>query len=238
MARPPSDAEDGPEHRSRATNGEQCCARVCSPAEQDLDQDDGEKDRERIVDAGFDLERGADARPQPQPPGVEQEEHRRRVGRGHHGADQQRLGPVDAAHDTGDRRGQRRRDQDTQRWRAGLRARARCGRSRSRVRSPPSNRIRASATSHHIGQPHVVELDAAAAGFAGQHAGSGGHQGSNGAPKRNATRLRHDAGQHQHGAEQDGDANQIKEEVHRAFTTSRRGPRPRTMPCARARAQH
>ena len=38
-------------------------------AEQDdLDQHDGQEDRERIVGAGFDLERGGDARPQPQAP--------------------------------------------------------------------------------------------------------------------------------------------------------------------------
>ena len=65
--------------------------------EQDLDQHDGEEDRERIVDAGLDLERGADARAQPQALGVQQEEHRRGVGRGHHRADQQRLAPVQFA---------------------------------------------------------------------------------------------------------------------------------------------
>ena len=62
--------------------------------QQDLDQHDGEEDRERIVGAGFDLERGADARPQPQAARHEQEEHRRGVGRGHHRADQQRLDPA------------------------------------------------------------------------------------------------------------------------------------------------
>ena len=79
--------------------------------QQDLDQHDGEEDRERIVDAGLDLERRADARAQPQALGVEQEEHRRGVGRGHHRADQQRLDPGQAAAPSGDRRGQRRGDQ-------------------------------------------------------------------------------------------------------------------------------
>ena len=36
------------------------------------------------------------ARPQPQAAGMDQEEHGRRVGRGHDRADQQRLGPAEA----------------------------------------------------------------------------------------------------------------------------------------------
>ena len=56
-----------------------------------------------------------------------------------------------------------------------------------------------------IGQPHVVELDAADAGFAGQHADQEEDQQQRRAEAQR-DQARHDAGQHQHGAEQDGDA--------------------------------
>ncbi len=124
------------------------------PGKQDFDQDDGEEDRERIVDAGLDLERRADARAQPQALGVQQEEHRRGVGRGHHRADQQRLGPGQAERPDRDRRGQRRRDQHADGREQAGRAPARCGRSRAACagrrrtgsgRAPPSRPYRRAA---------------------------------------------------------------------------------------------
>ena len=74
-------------------------------ARNQFDQHQGEKHRERIVGAGFDLERRADARAQPQALRVHQQKHRRGVGRGHHRADQQRLDPVEPERISGDRRG-------------------------------------------------------------------------------------------------------------------------------------
>ena len=73
-----------------------------------LDQHQGEKHREWIVGAGFHFQRGADARPQPQPLRVHQQKHRGGVSGGDHGADQQRLGPVQVERESGDRRGDQR----------------------------------------------------------------------------------------------------------------------------------
>ncbi len=92
--------------------------------------------------------------PQPQALGVEQEEHRRGVGRGHHGADQQRLAPVQLQRPDRDRRGQRRGDQDADGGQQARRAPARCGTSRAACasrrrtgsgRAPPSRPYRPAA---------------------------------------------------------------------------------------------
>ena len=173
--------------------------------EQYLDQDDGEKDRERIVDAGLDLERCGNARAKPQSLGVKQEEHRRGIGRGHHSTDQQPLVPVQLQRPDGDRRGQRHGDQD-----AGGRQHARRGEHIAERREPRTQpAVEQDQGERHrpdrIGQPHVVELDAADAGFAGQHADQEEHEQQRRAEAQRH-QTRHNAGEHQHGAEQDGDA--------------------------------
>ena len=58
------DAEHGPEHRFHRKPGEDLEPGFVA-ADQDLHQHDGEEDRERIVGAGFDFQRGTDLRPQP-----------------------------------------------------------------------------------------------------------------------------------------------------------------------------
>ena len=70
----------------------------------EFDQHERQKHRERIVGAGFDLQRRTDAGTQPQPLRVDQQKHRGGIGRRHHGAHQQRLGPVQIERVSGDRR--------------------------------------------------------------------------------------------------------------------------------------
>ena len=91
---PAAIADDAAENRRRAGTSQRVRPALVAD-QQDLDQQQGEKHRERIVGAGLDLERRAHARAQPQAACVDQEEHRRRVGRGHHRADQQRLHPAE-----------------------------------------------------------------------------------------------------------------------------------------------
>ena len=67
-----------------------------------------------------------------------------------------------------------------------------------------------------VGEPHVVELDAADAGFAGQHADQQEDQQQRRAEAQR-DQARHDAGQHQHGAEQDGDADGVESMPSRAL---------------------
>ena len=79
------------------------------------------------------------------PRGMDEQENRSRVGRGDDRAHQQRLEPGEAQQVSRDRRGQRRRQQHAEGGEQPAPAPARCGRSAKRVRSPPSNRISASA---------------------------------------------------------------------------------------------
>ena len=72
--------------------------------QQDFHQHDGEKDGEGIVGAGFHLDGGADAGPQPQTARMHEKEDGGGVGRGHHRADQQALGPGEVECINGDRR--------------------------------------------------------------------------------------------------------------------------------------
>ena len=61
----------------------------------DLDQRDGQEDGDRVVGAGFDLERRAHALAQIDVAGAQQEEHRRGVGRGDGGAEQEGFQPAE-----------------------------------------------------------------------------------------------------------------------------------------------
>ncbi len=181
--------------------------------QQVFDQRDGEEDRDRIVEPGFDLQRGVDARPQPQALGVQQEEHGGGVGRGHHGAGQQRLRPAHAQREHRSRRGQRGGDHDAGR-------RQRPGRAehvaeglepgaQAAVEQDQAERHRA----HRIGHLDVVEDDAAGAGFAGQHADQQEREQQRRAePQRD--QARHDAGQHQQRAQQQREADCV-ERLHR-----------------------
>ena len=188
-ARPPSQPIRPPEHRLARPAARRCRLQRLVAEQQDLDQHDGQEDRERIVDAGFDLERGADARPQPQALGVQQEEHRRGVGRGDHGADQQRLRSSSGPAPDGHRRGQRRGDQRRRRSPACRPAPARCGRSRAGCagrrrtgsgRAPPSRPCRPARTSSNWMPPGP---DSPASMPTSRKTSSSG------APKRSATRL-------------------------------------------------
>jgi hypothetical protein len=102
------DADHGSERGLLDEQGEHVLPGAISDGEK-LDQNDGQQHRERIVAAGFNLERRADPRPQAQPARVDQKEHRCGIGRRHDRADQQRLGPAHPEQIFRDRRGQRRR---------------------------------------------------------------------------------------------------------------------------------
>ena len=138
------DADDGAE-QAFAHQLQRDMRRRALADRDELDQHQREKDRERVVGAGFGFQRGADAGAQAQALGVNQQEHRRGIGRGYHGADQQRLGPVQIERVFGGRRG------DTAVTSTPTVASTIDGASTARmlwnlVRSPPSNRISASAT--------------------------------------------------------------------------------------------
>ena len=130
---------------SRASNATHLAPRLAAD-EQEFHQDDGQKDRERIVEAGFDLQRRADARPQPQSLGMEQEEDGGGIGRGDHRAHQQRLGPAETEGQHRRRSGERRGHDDADASPAYPPAPITLRNVWKRVRNPPSKRMRPSAT--------------------------------------------------------------------------------------------
>ena len=202
---PPAEhADDGAEHGLLGEHGEHVLPRAIVDREE-ADQEQGEQNRERIVAAGFDLEDGADARAQAQSAGMKQKEHRRGVGRGHDRADQQRLGPVHGEQIFGDRRGQRRRQQDPggrERDRRPQHApEGRKPRTQPAVEQDERQRDRAD----HVGGAHVVELEAAQPLLAREHPDDQKHQQQR-RPEAHRHQARHDARQHQEGAEQNADA--------------------------------
>ncbi len=111
---PADDADDGAEHGLAAEFEGDMRGRAV-PDRDELDQHQREEHREWIVAAGLGLQRCADAGPQPQALRMNQQEHRSRIRRRHHGADQERLGPVQIERIFGDGRGDQRGKQHTDR---------------------------------------------------------------------------------------------------------------------------
>ncbi len=222
MVRPPKMPRMPPRIASSASVPSTCCHEPVAQ-QQELDQHDGEKNRERIVAAGFHFQRRADARAQPQPAGMDQEEHRRRIGRGHHGADQQRLEPAEAKHIAGGRRGERRGEQHPdggEHQRGGEHA-AEGGKARAQaaVEQDEGERNRA----HQIGGVHVIELDPARPRLARQHAQDQEHQEQR-RPEPHGHQARQDAGQHQERAQQNADADGVESGHAGSLILMRRNP--------------
>ncbi len=147
--------------------------------------------------------------PQAQPAGMHQEEHRRGIGRGDDGADQQRLGPAEIEEIMRDRRGDGGGQQHAQgRECSGRRqhgAKGRKARAQTAVEQNERERDRADR----VGQGHVIEADATGSGFAGQHADGKEDQQQRGTePQRH--KARQDAGQNQHRSEQNDDIDRFE----------------------------
>ena len=167
--------DDGTEH-GLAEEFQYHVRRRGGAARNEFDKHQREENRKGIVGAGFRFQRRADTRPQPQAPRVHQQEYRCRVGRCHHGADQERLGPVQVKCVFGkgscDQRGEE--DPDGRQHHRGRQHRADAlkPRSKSAVEQDQRQRHR----SHQVGGADVVELELAWTGIAGQHADHQEHQ--------------------------------------------------------------
>ena len=208
MARPPRIPMNSAQHGLLGQHCEHVSPRPFA-RRQVLDQEHGEQDGERIVAAGFDLERGADARPQAKTAGMHQEEHRRGVGRGDDRAHQQRFAPAHVEQVAGDRGGQPRRDHDADGRQRGRRrqhaAEGRQPRTQAAVEQDERQRDR----SDQIGHAHVVEFDAARSRLARQHADDQEHQQQR-RPETGRNQARHDAGQNQERTEQNADTERVE----------------------------
>ena len=201
-------ADDGAQHRLAAEFQRDMPCRAVADRNQ-FDQHQREKYREGIVGAGFGLQRRADARPQPQALRVHQQKYRRRIGRGHHRADQQRLGPVQIEHISGDRRGDHRGQQHADRRQRHRRRQHRADGLKPRPQAAIEQDQRQRHRAHQIGGADVVEAQLAGTGIAGQHADQEKHQQQRRAEAQRQ-QARQDAGHHQNGAEKNGYADRVE----------------------------
>ncbi len=202
------DADDGAEHGFAAEFQRDMKGRAFADRNQ-FDQHQRKKYRERIVGAGFDLQRRADPRTQPQALRMHQEKHRRGIGRRHHGAHQQRFGPVQIERILGDRCGDQRGQQhaDRRQHHRGSQHRADALKPRSQTAIEQDQRQRHRA--HQIGGADVVEPQLPRAGVAGDHADEQEHQQQRRAePQRQ--QARQNAGHYQNRAEKNGYADRIE----------------------------
>ena len=207
MARPPAKPTAAPPRPLPARLRSGC--HQGSPAdEQDLHQRQREKNRKRIVGAGLDFERGADARAQSQAARVNEEEHRCRVGRRHHRADQYRFLPAEPERVAGKRGREHRTDQHADRCQGQggpeHAAKGRKARAQAAVEQDERERHR----SNQIGRAHVVKLDPKAA-LAGRHAEDEKDEQQR-RPEAQRDEARQDAGEYQGCAKQDGKADGVE----------------------------
>ncbi len=151
-------------------------------------QHQGEKHRERIVGAGFDLQRRTDAGTQPQALRMHQQKHRRGVGRRHYRARQQRFGPVQVERIFGNGRGDQRRQQHADGGQHHRRRQHRMDALKSRFQPAVEQDQRQRHRSDQIGGADVVEPDLAGAGSPASMP-MNRNTSSSGAPKRSASRL-------------------------------------------------
>ena len=207
-------ADDGAEHGLAGEFQHHMRDRAFADRNQ-FHQHQGEKHRERIVGAGFDLQRRADARTQPQALRMHQQEHRRGVGRRQYRAGQQRFGPVQVERVFGDGRGDQRRQQDADGGQHHRRRQHRLDALKPRFQPAVEQDQRQRHRSHQIGGVHIVEPDLAGAGIAGEHADEQKHQ-QQGRAEAQRQQARQDARHHQNRAKKNGYADRI-ERSHEPF---------------------
>ena len=140
---------------------------------------------------------------------MNEQEHRRGIGRCYHGADQQRLGPVQIERISGGRRGNQRGEQhaDSRQhhgWRQHGTDALKPG-SQAAVEQDQCQRHRP----HQIGGADVIEGELARPGIARQHADQEEHQQQR-RSEAQREQARQDAGHHQDGAQKDGDADRVE----------------------------
>jgi hypothetical protein len=140
---------------------------------------------------------------------MHQKKHRRGVGRSHHGADQQRFGPVQVEHVFGDGSGDQRRHQHANCRQRHRRRQHRADALKPRLQPAIEQDQRQCHRSHQIGGADIVESKLAGAGIAGQHADEQKHQ-----QQRRAEAQREQAGEnaghHQHRTEKNGYADRVE----------------------------
>ena len=140
-------------------------------AEQDqLDQDDGEEDGERIIGAGFDFKRCGDAAAQLQATRPHQEKYRCGIGRADNRAKEEAFEPGETEDQAGDDTGQGRSDDDAQRRQNARRQETAAKNGEPGPQAPVKQDDRQSDGADQIGQTIVVEDDAARPVLSRQHA--------------------------------------------------------------------
>ena len=193
------DAERDPDHQAEAELAEEQQAEIGDPVVRLLDpvdQTDGQRDRHRVVAAGLRLERAGEATPDVGE--AHRREHRRRVGRRHDRAEEDRLEPGEVEQGVGREPGQQRRHHHADRRQQGRR-------DRDFAQPPPRGGEAALEEDrrqrHHAhlpGELGVVELDSTQAVGAEQHPepeerDQRGHAGTRRAESHDDARRQHAA---------------------------------------------
>ncbi len=136
--------------------------------DQEFQQDQCEQDGEGIVDAGFHLKRGSDARAQPQAASMDEEEDRCGVGGGKQRTDQQSFRPVEAEQQHHRRSGDHSRQKHTDRSQYGRRPQH----AAEGIEPCPQSAVEQDQCqadgADDIERAHIVELDPAWPGFTRQ----------------------------------------------------------------------
>ena len=187
-----------------------CCMRPTLVAdEQDLDQQQGEKHRKRIVGAELDLQHGPHARPQPQAACIDEEENGGSVGRRHNRAQEKSLNPAETEDDFRHRRGEHRRDQHADRGKHNGRPQHIPEAGEARPQAPVEQNERQRDRTDGIGRGDIVELESARSALAGHHADQQEYQEQRSAEAQR-DQARQDAGKNQQAAEQYGKADSVE----------------------------
>ena len=163
-------AEGGPDGALPPELEREAPARHLGAGQDELGQHDHQEDRDRVVGAGFDLERGVDPGMQAKPAGPQQEEHRRRVRGRDDRAEQQRLDRLEVEHRPGRRAGDRGGDEHAD---GGEQQRGREHAAEDREPCPQAaveEDHRERHRAHEVGGAVVVEDDPARPVLAREHA--------------------------------------------------------------------
>ena len=140
------------------------------PRQQHFDNGDGEEDRKWIVGAGLGFERRADTRAQAQAARMDKQEHCGGIGRCNDRSDQQGFKPREMQKIKRHRRHDGGGDDDADGCQDQGRRENAADRGIACTQAAIEQDQGERDGPHEIGHAHIVELDAAGAGFAGQHA--------------------------------------------------------------------
>ena len=179
----------------------------------DADQGQRQVHRHRVVHARLDLQRRRDPVVEPHARGLEQREHRRRVGGAHDGAHQQGQRPVQPQQPARRQAGDARAHHHTQRGQQQRRLQAGAEGLEIGAQAAVEQDDRQRHVAHPETELEIVEDQAAWPVFSRQHAGQQEHQ-QEGKPRPCRHHACQHADEHQRGCDEQGNGEEIEGQGH------------------------